>query len=225
MKVYAVQFKFCDTSMRDLDLLLPYLNAERVKRINKFLKFEDKFRSAIAGLLQRYMFRTNYPDSKLPVYAYNAFGKPSFENVINYEFNTSHSGEWVVGACNKDAVGIDIEKINPKTTIINRILSKTERESINALPAIEQQQLFFEFWVLKESHVKAIGQGLYYPLEHLSCYKSEKKIELQTTEGKSDFQYKLFSIDPQYKMAICSTTVDFSQKVTILTVKDLIGNG
>jgi 4'-phosphopantetheinyl transferase len=84
-------------------------------------------------------------------------------------FNLSHSGELalMVVSCQPQA-GIDLEYIRPLdnlTSLSHRCFSEYENQQIDSLPASEKQTAFFNTWTRKEAFIKALGDGLSYPLD------------------------------------------------------------
>jgi 4'-phosphopantetheinyl transferase len=69
---------------------------------------------------------------------------------------------------NGDEIGIDIETIRPDkvtTGLADRFFSAEEAESLRRLPAALTAPGFFACWTRKEAYIKALGRGLYYPLD------------------------------------------------------------
>jgi len=224
MKVFAVHIGLTDATIEDLDCLIPFLETERQKRISNFVRFEDKYRSAVTGLLQYYMLPEHLKNTlDFFGYQYNKYGKPEVSDEFNFEFNLSHSGEWVVGVCSEKKVGIDIEKINYNRKILQSVLSLKEQQTLELLSKPERISTFFNLWVLKEAHVKAMGKGLYIPLNEVSFEINLNNQIIGRNNDIGSWYYKLYAIDSDYKMAICVAEEGvFPEKVSVLSVKDLI---
>ncbi|HET8613718.1 MAG TPA: 4'-phosphopantetheinyl transferase superfamily protein [Sphingomonas sp.] len=65
-------------------------------------------------------------------------------------------------------VGCDIERHRPLDdwrAIADRLFAPGERARLAALDEIEGRITFFRSWARKEAFVKALGQGLSYPLD------------------------------------------------------------
>ncbi len=84
-------------------------------------------------------------------------------------FNVSHSGEIALYAFTlKREVGVDIEGIRPDFAgekIARRFFSPFEVTALLALPAEAQTSAFFDCWTRKEAVIKALGEGLSFPLD------------------------------------------------------------
>lgn len=97
----------------------------------------------------------------------NEYGKP-FLNHSNIQFNISHSNNmiyYIIGFNNK--VGVDIEFNDYIVDIIELskiVLTNKEIETLNTLSPQKQIKLFYDIWTIKEALVKAIGEGLTYPI-------------------------------------------------------------
>jgi 4'-phosphopantetheinyl transferase len=103
-------------------------------------------------------------------------GKPFVKNGDGspspLEFNMSDAGDYVmiaVGRCRP--IGVDIEAIRPiqeADEIVSRNFSALEQAAYQRLPASQKQLGFFTAWTRKEAYTKAVGLGLYLPLETFS---------------------------------------------------------
>lgn len=92
-------------------------------------------------------------------FTYNENQKPLLKNDKNLFFNISHSGEYVAVAVSNMPVGVDIEKIRPiSESVINRVCSDSEKKYLEKSSDTEKD--FIKFWTLKESMVKASGNGI-----------------------------------------------------------------
>lgn len=98
-------------------------------------------------------------------------GKPYLEN-SNLQFNLSHSNDRMLLAVAHDIeVGIDIENMKRELEINElaaRFFSSSEVNALSALPQAEQNSGFYRLWTRKEAYIKAIGQGLHFPLADFS---------------------------------------------------------
>ena len=100
-------------------------------------------------------------------------GKPELiAPPLPLRFNLSHSKDLIICAVTLDNdIGCDVEQIHRKSDVLaiaDRYFSATEIESLFSLPKSEQRSRFFDYWTLKESYIKAWGQGLSIPLDDFS---------------------------------------------------------
>lgn len=98
-------------------------------------------------------------------FSLNARGKPFVEG--GPRFNLSHAEDMAAVAIVPDCeVGIDVECVKPfrgMGDIAGQYFSSCERAWIAAGQPPEER--FFRCWVLREAFVKALGEGLSFPLE------------------------------------------------------------
>ncbi len=92
--------------------LLEKVTDERRNKIEKYKFKEDAKRSLYASLLLQYIIFSKYGLSNDSFKVdYNSYGKPYIHKQSSWQFNISHSGEWVICAWDQDEIGSDIEKI------------------------------------------------------------------------------------------------------------------
>ena len=103
--------------------------------------------------------------------SYGNRGKPklSSENgKSNIHFNLSHSEELAIYVFALDyEVGVDMERIRDfpeMERIVEDYFSPPEKNYYKALPKSKGREVFFRLWTRKEAYIKAIGEGLYHPL-------------------------------------------------------------
>lgn len=98
---------------------------------------------------------------------YNAWGKPSLKNYPELHYNISHCDQHIACVICQDIVGIDVEKIRSfNVYAARRAYSSAELQRVYA--ASEPNREFFRYWTLKESYLKAIGQGLSWPMKSVN---------------------------------------------------------
>ena len=166
-----------------VNLARPYIDDLRKNLIDeekqKALKFvfeKDRVRYTIArGILREILGQYLSAVPNEISFSSNKYGKLSIDRKYhqsNLNFNLSHSGDMIVyGIINDRQIGIDVENIRPNDSsrnIINRFCSGHEKDEFNMLPERIKERAFFTCWTRKEAYIKALGLGLYYPLEHFS---------------------------------------------------------
>lgn len=131
-------------------------------------------------------------------------GKPFSINDSGLYFNMSNSGELVVIAFSRGSeVGIDIEKIRPLPDLEKMIASNftaNEIKFINGKPA-EKSNRFFRFWTIKESYLKAIGEGMRLPPSNIEFTIEKDKVKQLSVKGvfeQEDWNFEEFIIAPNY---------------------------
>ena len=85
------------------------------------------------------------------------------------QFNLSHTdGFCVVGVTRGAAIGVDVERVRATDdmgALVRQCFSVAEQREFDALPQGERCRAFFKGWTRKEAFIKAIGDGLSYPLD------------------------------------------------------------
>lgn len=130
---------------------IKYLTPQRLNRLYKYRRAEDRARCLAAGLLMhRYAGITYEP-------LYGVYGKPYTHGDLH--FNVSHGGEYVVLAVSENEVGVDVERCQDFCKDIADICF-TPRERAWIFGAQNIKRAFFRLWTLKESVMKLFGCGL-----------------------------------------------------------------
>jgi 4'-phosphopantetheinyl transferase len=111
------------------------------------------------------------------------WGKPTLAGFPMIRFNLAHSKNLAVYAVTyRRAIGIDLEFLRPVSNyeaIAHRHFSKNELTKFLSKPQDQRDLAFFTCWTRKEAYIKAIGQGLVFPLENFEVsleFEAETKI-------------------------------------------------
>ena len=139
-------------------------------------------------------------------------GKPYLEGNPLY-FNLSHSGSYVLCAVSSAPVGCDIEiAATPNLRMAQRFFCPEETQWIqNGQSSTLQADRFYRLWTLKESYVKAIGQGLQLPLNRF-CFDLSRAVP--TLQGQNHWHFREYTLEG-YRCAICAQTKQISDLVLI----------
>ncbi|MEX0794301.1 MAG: 4'-phosphopantetheinyl transferase superfamily protein [Pirellulaceae bacterium] len=101
-------------------------------------------------------------------------GKPRLARAYktSLSFNLSHSADLAVLAVAPGGeVGIDIEQVREIRSfpmMLERCLSRAERNDLGRMPAERRHAEFLRFWTHKEAYVKAFGVGLRQPMDGIT---------------------------------------------------------
>jgi 4'-phosphopantetheinyl transferase len=108
-------------------------------------------------------------------FSYGERGKPELAGPFagsGLRFNLSHSAGLALCALTGERrIGVDIERVRPLADleqIADRTFSPRERKAIRRLAPELRHEAFFNCWTRKEAYIKAIGEGLAYPLDRFS---------------------------------------------------------
>ncbi len=157
-------------------------------------------------------------------YSVNQFGKPFLkDNNCTLQFNMSHSKDYAAYIIAlEDQVGIDIEWKDKDTNIqeiFELVLSPTEVTNFNQLNSEEKFHAFYDTWTKKEAIIKAIGQGLSYPIETIEIMNfTYNDRDYYVANGNTFYCSNLCNLDNY------AGTVALAHKLRQLIQIDLITN-
>ncbi len=224
MEIYVV--KILDISEEELDKLCLLIDSEKSYRVKKFINKKDKIRTLIGEILIRTIIIENLKiDNKHIRLSKNPYGKPYLKEYPNFNFNISHSGDYVLCAIDDKPIGVDVEEIKHLEfeEIAKNFFTTREFEYIVNEDSKFQLDRFYELWTLKESYIKCCGQGLSIPLESFSIKINKyKNIKVINNNKNREHTFKLFDIELGYKVAVCSLNKEISNNIIRLDQNYLI---
>ncbi len=140
----------------------------------------------------------------------NQYGKPEIEPGFTppLSFNLSHShGITTCALALGGEIGVDIEKYDTKIDldIAQRYFARAETDFLSTHPAKDRHEVFYDLWTLKESYIKAMGQGLSMNLDGFSfTWDQNNTIHFKSRKNNSPANWKFFSFSPlaNFKAAI-----------------------
>lgn len=187
---------------------MPHVSPLRQERIKRNTNLEDSFRSLVGELMVRFVIINKLEVFNIDLdFGYNPYGKPFLLGDFDFNFNISHSGEWVVCVIHSDKVGIDLEKVeNIDLNMVNIFFNNEEKKDIKNKKPLEQLNYFYDLWTIKESYLKALGKGLNVPLNSFYVKKSAyNEIDLFHKDHKKIefFKVQQLKISEYYKLSIC----------------------
>jgi 4'-phosphopantetheinyl transferase len=157
-------------TVRSLEASLSDAERQRAERFaldrdcRRFIVARGRLRELLAARL------AVQPESIELVYGQR--GKPALAPPFadsGWRFNVSHSGEMAVyGFARGREIGIDVEAVRTlrdSDSIAARFFSRQENVEYRALDPRERDMGFFNCWTRKEAFIKALGDGLYHPLD------------------------------------------------------------
>ena len=168
-------------------------------RLFHFARDRDHYiagRGMLRVMLGRYL-------DKLPMEIDIVFGeydKP-FLSSGEVQFNLAHSGNLALYAfCLDQEVGIDIEaeqELIDTLAIAKHFFSPSEYNTLLSTPKEQQTSAFYRCWTRKEAFIKAVGEGLSYPLDAFDVtLASDEPARLLSIYGNEDEarRWSLFSL-------------------------------
>jgi len=129
-------------------------------------------------------------------------------------FNLANTHGLVVCAVSvaHETLGVDAERIDRQLDfggVARRCFSSSEAAALQSVASSELPRRFFEYWVLKESYVKALGVGLAAPLSDFSFTIGERRadvsFEARPEEGDR-WQFALLDAPPAHLIAVGAQT-------------------
>lgn len=163
---------------------------------NNYIISQGVLRSILAGYL-------NIEPSQVQL-SKHPKGKPFATNDTSLFFNLSNSGKKTVFAFSRNAeVGIDLEMIRTLPDLeelIQKNFTKKETDYITKNPE-EKLKRFFLFWTIKESYLKAIGEGMRLTPDNLEFSIESDTIKFLGVKGfddPTDWLFKRFDLDNDY---------------------------
>lgn len=141
-----------------------------LKKNNFYLKKNISSKDFLNELLKNEYNIQNYEIE------YNEFGKPYLKDIPNLFFNISNKNNITVCAFSDTELGIDIEQLCYKENVAKRVCNEKELKIIDE--AQNKELAFTKIWVLKESYLKMLGQGLSYGMSNVDTTKFSEKVEI-----------------------------------------------
>lgn len=165
------------------------LSAEEREREARFYYEPDRFRFRVTRALARRVLGGYLGiDPRSCAFARNEHGRPSLANTgqngDSLRFNISHTRDLIVLAVTRTLeIGVDVENVRSGRRVVDlarRFFADFESERVIEAPMNERDDLFHQFWTLKESYIKARGLGLSIPLGKFGFRLNEAGPELWT---------------------------------------------
>jgi 4'-phosphopantetheinyl transferase len=162
------------------NLFLEYLSLlppELQERNARYIRWQNRHSHLFGKLLLIEALKVYGIETDIWSYVdHNSYERP-FLTLQGYDFNISHSGNFVACAIGKDyRLGIDIEE-NKNIDFRNflGVMTPDQWDQINkaSYPIKE----FYKYWTMKESVIKADGRGFSIPLEKLQLRHNTMQYE------------------------------------------------
>ena len=165
-----------DVSAERLASYRECLSPDELGRAERFVLERGRRRfTAARGVLRRLLARYLNVDADAVKFGYTPEGKPFLVHpspVQGLVFNLSHAEDLAVYAFVRNVrVGIDIEyhrRLPNLRELAADVFTAAELAVLDRLPAEQQPSAFYAGWTRKEAFVKAVGQGLSYPLQNFA---------------------------------------------------------
>ena len=159
----------------------------------------------------------------------NAYGRPAIQSDDDsagaLSFNISHTEGLIVCAVARDReIGVDVENIRHRQVsldIADHFFSSAEAAALRAIPPDKQQEGFFHYWTLKESYIKAKGEGLSIPLDQFSFTSPEARniaisIDAKLNDSPINWRFWQMQPSPEHLAAVCVQRADSGPQRLVL---------
>ncbi|MBR5897304.1 MAG: 4'-phosphopantetheinyl transferase superfamily protein [Lachnospiraceae bacterium] len=129
-------------------------------------------------------------------------GKPALKNdELQLLFNLSHSGDRAMCVISDCPVGCDVETVKENKRVADRFFTEAEAKLAN-----RSATDFTRLWTLKESFIKATGEGLARALDSFSLdFDKDENVTGVKVDGiaRKEFSFYELNYEDGYRYAIC----------------------
>lgn len=173
----------------------------RQAKIDRFILPRDKKLSLAAGLLlQAGLADHGFRESELTM-AHHENDKPFIKDHPELCFNIAHSENLAICSFSNQEIGADVEKVTPADLeLARRFFDASEYRTIVA--AESPTDTFFDYWVLKESYMKATGRGFKLPLDAFRIAWAED-IRVYEDDILRPYHFYHTTVFETFKLAVC----------------------
>lgn len=146
-----------------------------------------------------------------PCYRYGKNGKPYLTD-YSFQFNLSHSGDFVFCGVSEQEIGVDIQKIqgDRELRLAKRFFADPECQALEACENEELRlRMFFRMWVRKEAYGKLTGEGIAGAVGKCLWKDVPAGEELSAcSPGKglwweNDLIWEEYDVPDDYRIAVC----------------------
>lgn len=150
----------------------------------------------------------------------------------SYVYNLSHSGGYALCVLSDTAetvqAGCDIEIIKEaRMDVARRFFAESEYEKLlEAQGEQERAELFYRFWVLKESFMKATRQGMRLGMDEfeIGFDKDDRPVLLRQPEAFPwKYRFREYNIEETgAKTAVCTTAEEIADSVEVIDLRSVV---
>ncbi len=185
--------------------------------VSRFRNWEDRQHRVLGKLLLvKGLGNLGLHSYSLDQLNFTNLKRPYFDETI--DFNISHSGKYVICAISTSAkIGIDVEEIKdiPLTDFTNQFSADEMKNIVNAENTLRS---FYGLWTKKEAFLKAIGTGLYVPLNKVQV--TNNKI----TWEKNDWFLTELKLNKDYCAHVCADTFETRLQIREIAPQEFYSN-
>lgn len=184
----------------------PWLSGERMEQAER-RKAGTARQLFLAAeiLLNRSLERVGAQVALPAAYTRNPHGKPYLCRANGLYANWSHSGDCVLCGLSDRELGVDLQLMErePQASLVRRVLQPEERAFYERTEEARRKQLFYEYWAVKESYLKAAGTGFSTSLDAFYVNLEGPCPEVVQREEGGICTCRLLKIAEGYAAAVC----------------------
>ena len=129
--------------------------------------------------------------------------KPALDGTTGWQFNVSHSGNWLLIAIGRAQVGVDLEWVNPGFPFHDVFeLSFSHAEQRHIESAADARLAFYRLWTRKEALVKATGKGMDDAFDQIPSLTGTHQTNRQVLGQSGGWMVVSFTVDDAYTAAV-----------------------
>jgi phosphopantetheine--protein transferase-like protein len=120
--------------------------------------------------------------------------------------NWSHSGAYVLLAIADREIGVDLQTNGkvPTNSLVRRVLQPEEQAYYESQKPERKQQLFYEYWALKESFLKTLGTGFHTSLADFQIQMGINGPRISQNVDNRSYSCRLLDFPEEgYTAAVC----------------------
>ena len=143
-------------------LLRGICSASRREQVRKLVYQRDREIAVFTECLARYCIAKKFGFSFETLSFFTTrYGKPYITGTLEYFFNMSHSGDYIICGLSNEPIGVDVEKIGKAPLeVAEYCFSADEKRVLLEKKGKEADKYFYALWTLKEAYLKMDGTGL-----------------------------------------------------------------
>lgn len=156
-------------------------------------------------------------------FSFGKAGKPYLAGQNGLFFNLSHSGNYVLCAVSDHEIGCDIEIVKDiDLHIAKRFFHRNEYEVIASQSTDRaKRELFFRYWTLKESFLKATGLGMKLPLDQFEIVLKDDVSVIQNVDRRC-YSFREYSAFDGSQCAVCTADAPFAADLTVISLQECL---
>lgn len=167
-------------------------------------------------------------EPRLLRFRYGPRGKPALDSAQHdapLDFNLAHSQDLVlIAVAEGRTLGVDVEFIRPIDDLegmAEQVCSLAELRQLGEMPQAQRHEMFLRCWTRKEACVKALGEGLSFPLRclHVGCEPGDPGVaRIVDADASEPSFWSLYDLAPAPGCLGALATRDRACRITSFSV-------